>query len=154
MNRLIALGIICVIMLSGCQRPNFTELTRSDKSVRYFQRFTGYERPVRPCLEVSEEGAREIMSAGYSYEKALYDETGKLISLSEILNGKVRRKVKYFYDSNNLIVKCEVTWPSSPNRGWHAEYYDRSGKQVNIQWFDKDGNPIDEKEINWSVILP
>ena len=148
MNRLITLGVICVIIISGCQRANFTELTRSDKRVRYFKHFAAHELPIRPVYEINIQEAHEMMRAGYSYEKALYDETGKLISLSEILDGDVRRKVKYFYGSNELLTKFELTSPSNSDGGKLVEYFDELGKFVEMKRFDKAGNLIDEKELN------
>lgn len=147
MSRLIgSISVVCMMVNLGCNGANFTEKTRCDpnKSVRYFKTFAAYDLPIRPVEEMSVAEVNEI-SARYSYDRALYDETGKLVGLHEIFDNKIKREIKYFYDANDMVVKCEIRRPCDADYGISEEYYDESGDLTKIKRFDSRGVLVEER---------
>lgn len=143
MNKIILLCIAYIALLPGCKKPNFTELTRSDKRVRYFTSFISYKLPIRPIGEIS---FSEVSKANnrYSFYEASYDQTGKLVMLNKHYNDKVLMQVKYFYNPNDCIVKCELTHPFDPNSELIEQYFNESGKFIKARVFDNKGRLIEE----------
>jgi hypothetical protein len=145
MLKLAALIMTCVVALLGCKSTSFTEQTRSPgASVRYFRSFASYELPFRPVGEISIAEMKEL-SIHHSYEEALYDNTGKLVKLNEHFAGKIVRQVKYFYDSNDQIIKCEMTHPSDPNSELIELYFNEAGELVKVKTFNNNRDLIKEE---------
>jgi hypothetical protein len=126
-------------------------MTRSEpNSVRYFERTAEYDLPIRPFSEISAVDAKK-MGTHYSYEKALYDSTGRLVTLNEIFNDRIIRRVNYFYNPNDMIIKCEISYPSRTGTISKVaeQYFNKSGKLTitKVKKNNKQGCLIEEEVV-------
>lgn len=140
-----------MVPIIGCNDKkdnSFTEKTRSSsKHVRYFKSWVSYELPIRPADEISKKEADEL-SKQYACYEARYDSFGKLISLKKYLNNKIIREIKYFYDLNDIVIKCVTNNPSDPNTGVMEQYFDLSGTYIKLRELDNKGHLIKEEIIS------
>jgi len=144
MSKLIAINAACIVMIAGCQTPNFTELTRCDpnKPIRYFQNFGGgYSMPFKPAgKETSEAEAKQKRA----YCMAQYDNSGKLATLTSYYCGsagwKIGWQTKYFYNTNDILIKTIFGGPGGNTLEW---YFDEHGRFVKSIMLDKQGNLVD-----------
>ena len=138
-------------LINGCNDKkdnSFTEKTRlPGKHVRYFKSWASYELPIRPVDEISKKEAEEL-SKQYAYYEARYDSAGKLTSFKKHLNSEIIREIEYFYDPNDIVVKCETTNPSDPNTGMMEQYFDLSGTYIKLRELDNKGHLVKEEIIS------
>ena len=126
------------------ESKTFVEKTRSPgQPVRYFRYFALNELPFRPDREITNIQVEKLRPKS-RYCEGRYDNTGRLDSSLRYYHGNVVRQIKYFYDSNNMVEKCESTNPSDPNSDIIEYYFDDKEKLIKTVTLDNNGNIVKE----------
>lgn len=115
----IVIMIISIFIIAGCTHA---EEPKMKTGVPYYFQWVAMKMktdfPIRPVEQISKDDAQKMRA----YYVAYYDNKGRIISCSKILDGKIDWITKYYYNTIGYLDKEEYT---GPDGALIITYYDK-----------------------------